>query len=94
MVLPPAHSLNQLEVTFSPAHHAVSPVEGPGSVSLPITIMWYQFGWMCGCIGEGHLWGVSSHAALLLKPISDQGFPNLLGSSFLTWEPEFFDGFP
>lgn len=37
MMLPPVHSLNQHKVRFSPAHRAVSPVEGPGSVSSPST---------------------------------------------------------
>lgn len=77
MVLPPAHSLSQLQVRFSPAHHGVSPVEGPGSVSLPSSVMCPQF-WLWGCIAEGHLWGVSLHAALLLKSTCDQGFPQLL----------------
>lgn len=79
MMLPPVHSLNQHKVRFSPAHRAVSPVEGPGCF---LTQHHHQFGCMWGCIGEGHLQGVSLNATLLLKSTSYQGFPHLLEAAF------------
>lgn len=88
MVLPCAHALDQLEgeifSCLSPtAHAAVSLVEGRGSVSFALcAVSATDSTGHGGCIGEGCLQGVLLPMALLLKFVSDQGFPQLLEAAF------------
>lgn len=56
---------------------------GPGVCFLcPLCGVCYWFDWAQGCIGEGCLQGVSLPMALLLKFVSDQGFPQLMEAAF------------